>query len=94
MPGRLLTPVPITEPEPDLDRPTVLSPPPDFGLDDPTDQHSLPLELRFPGTLDASEFDIETDDRPTPVDDTSHGGDERPRRDTDPAPPPDSEESG
>jgi hypothetical protein len=91
MPRRPVTPIPHCEPEPELDRPTLASPPPDFGLDDPTAEHPFPFDLRFADPLDPAEFDLD-DDRPTPVDDIAHLEAERPRRDTDPAPPPDGEE--
>lgn len=86
MPGPLLTPVPIADPDSDLDRPTVASPPPDFGLDDPTLRQQLPLDLRTPPPPTLSDFD--TDDRATPVDEEPC-----PSRDTDPGLPPESDGS-
>jgi hypothetical protein len=85
MPGRPLTPVPKVDEEPELDRPTLASPPPDFGLDDPTAEHPFPFDLRFTDSLDIDGLAGEVDDRPTPVDA------EPPRRDTDPGSPPESE---
>jgi hypothetical protein len=79
-------PVPTVEPPAELDRPTMASPPPDFGLDDQTLRHSgLPF-----GRSDSEPAD---DDRPTPVDALNAADEERIHPDTDPAPPPEDDET-
>jgi hypothetical protein len=80
--------------EEDMDRCTIASPPPDFGLDEPTLRDPLvdvgaDIQEGHRDTLPDPEEEVQAD-RPTPIEiltdlDTRH--------DTDPAPPPDSPEA-